>query len=120
MKSSGTVSTFKDLTIRLIRLYIENAKLTLAEKLTLLLSAALVVVIALVLGIFALAFFAGAAVEALELVMVPWLCYLILGGFFVLLIVAILILKKPLLINPIARFMSKLIFEVSSKKSSDK
>lgn len=115
MKSSGTLSSLKELLIRLCRLYIENAKLTLTEKLTLLLSAALLVIISLVFGVFALAFFAGAAIEALELVMVPWLSYLILGGVFVLLMFLTVCMRKTLIINPIARFISRLIFDVQPK-----
>lgn len=112
MKSSGTLSSLKELLIRLCRLYIENAKLTLTEKLTLLLSAALLVIISLVFGVFALAFFAGAAIEALELVMEPWLSNLILGGVFVLFMLLTFILRKSLIPNPIARFISRMIFDV--------
>lgn len=115
MKSSGTLSTLKELLIRLCRLYIENAKLTLTEKLTLLLSAALLVIIALVFGVFALACFAGAAIEALELVVVPWLSYLILGCVFVLFMLLTVCMRKTLIINPIARFISRLIFDVQPK-----
>jgi len=111
MKSSGTLSSLKELLIRLCRLYIENAKLTLTEKLTLLLSAALLI-ISLVFGVFALAFFAGAAIEALELVMEPWLSNLILGGVFVLFMLLTFILRKSLILNPIARFISRMIFDV--------
>ena len=64
---------------------------------------------------FALAFFAGAAIEALELVMVPWLSYLILGGVFVLLMLLTVCTRKTLIINPIARFISRLIFDVQPK-----
>ena len=117
MKSSEKFSTLKETLLRLLRLYLENAKLTLSEKLTMLFSAALIVVIALVLGIFALAFFAGAAVEALQLAMMPWLSYLIMGFFFILLIFGVIMLKKSLIVNPIARFISRFVFDITSKKS---
>lgn len=119
MKSSGTLSSLKELLIRLAKLYIESAKLTLTEKLTLLLSAALLVIVALVLGVFALAFFAGAAVEALELVMEPWLSYLILGGIFLVLMLLAIFLRKQLFVDPIARFISRLIFEVHPREDSE-
>lgn len=111
MKSSGTFTTIKDLIVRLASLYVENAKLNIAEKLTLVLSAALLLIVALVLGIFALAFFTGAALEALELVMDPWLSYLIMGCIFVGLIIVAVVLRKMLLVNPIARYLSKVIFD---------
>ena len=111
MKSSRTFTTIKDLIVRLASLYVENAKLNIAEKLTLVLSAALLLIVALVLGIFALAFFTGAALEALELVMEPWLSYLIMGCVFVGLIIVAVLLRKTLFVNPIARYLSKVIFD---------
>lgn len=111
MKSSGTFTTIKDLIVRLASLYVENAKLNIAEKLTLVLSAALLLIVALVLGIFALAFFTGAALEALELVMDSWLSYLIMGCIFVGLIIVAVVLRKMLFVNPIARYLSKVIFD---------
>lgn len=116
MKSSGTFSSLKELVFRLVRLYVENTKLTLTEKLTVLLSAALVVVIALVLGLFSLAFFASAAVSALEMAMSTWLSYLIIGAFFIVLIFIVILCRKQLIVNPIARFISRLVFEDNSDK----
>ena len=104
MKSSGTFTTIKDLILRLASLYIENAKLNIAEKLTLVLSAALLLIVAL-------AFFTGAALEALELVMDPWLSYLIMGCIFAGLIIVAVVLRKTLFVNPIARYLSKVIFD---------
>ena len=116
MNASGTFQTLKELITRLVRLYLESAKLTLAEKMTLLLSAALILIIVLVLGIFALAFFAGAAVEALQLVLEPWLSNLLLGGFFLIIIMLVFLLRKPSIINPIAKFLSRLMFESGNDK----
>ncbi|MDE6528253.1 MAG: phage holin family protein [Muribaculaceae bacterium] len=124
MKASGkipqTIHTLADLTRRLISLYIENVKLTAAEKLTVVMSAGVILIITLVLGIFALAFVSGACIELLALVLPAWASYAILGGFFVLLVLLVLIFRKHLVVNPIARFVSKLVFDGShNEKDGD-
>lgn len=111
MKASNTFQSLKDRVVRLLSLYAESAKLTVAEKLTMLLSAGVILIVTLVLGVFALAFLSGALIELLELVVVPWASYLILGGVFILLIVVLALFRKALVVNPIARFISKLVFD---------
>ncbi len=111
MKASNTFQSLKDQVVRLLSLYAESAKLTVAEKLTMLLSAGVILIVTLVLGVFALAFLSGALIELLELVVVPWASYLILGGVFILLIVVLALFRKALVVNPIARFISKLVFD---------
>lgn len=115
MKMSGniphTVSTLKELLTRIARLYLDNVKLTVAEKLTVVFSAAVLLVTLLVLGIFALAFLSGAIIQLLALVLPQWACYAICCGFFVLLIILITVLRKWIIVNPTARFVSRLVFE---------
>lgn len=115
MKASGripqTIHSLADLLKRLVSLYIESVKLTAAEKLTVVLSAGVLLIVALVLGIFALAFISGACIELLALVLPAWASYSILGGFFLLLVIGVLVFRKTLVVNPIARFVSKLVFE---------
>lgn len=115
MKASGkipqTVNTLADLLKKLLSLYVENVKFTAAEKLTVLMSAGVLLIISIVLGIFTLAFVSGACIELLALVLPAWASYAILSGFFLLLILVIMLLRKQLIINPIARFISKLVFE---------
>ena len=42
----------------------------------------------------------------------PGLAYLTVGGILILMIVAIILLRRPLLENPIARLLSKLILDI--------
>lgn len=115
MKVSGkipqTVQSISQLLHRLVSLYMESFRLTIAEKSTMIMSAGLMLVVILVLGIFALAFLSGTCVALLSLVLPNWAGYAIMGGFFVLLILLCVIFKKALFINPIARYMSRLVFE---------
>ncbi len=112
-KIPQTIHTLADLTKRLISLYIENVKLTAAEKLTVLL------LVALVFGIFMLAFLSGACIELLALVLPAWASYAILGGFFLLLVVLVIAFRKHIIVNPIARFVSRLVFDTASDGKDD-
>lgn len=96
---------------RLFQLYVEDTRLTLTEKLTNLLSAiAFCFFGALLLILFLFFAFFGLAME-LEHLMHPSLAYFIVGGFFFCLIVLFVVFKKQLLINPIARFLSKTLLK---------
>ena len=108
-KIPQTIHTLADLTKRLISLYIENVKLTAAELL----------LVALVFGIFMLAFLSGACIELLALVLPAWASYAILGGFFLLLVVLVIAFRKHIIVNPIARFVSRLVFDTASDGKDD-
>lgn len=104
---------------RLLHLYVENAKLTVAEKLTLLLSAAVVFVIATICVTFALAFAGVALLETFELVMSPIAASAIIAGVFILLALLVFLLRKPLIINPMARYLSRMLMDVGHHDVSD-
>ena len=97
---------------RLTALYIENAKLTAAEKLTVLLSAAVLFVALFMLATITIAFAAVALLELLQLALSPIAAAAIMAGVFLLIAILIFVLRKPLIINPTARFMSKLIMDI--------
>lgn len=92
-----------------VSLYLDNARLTAAEKLTLLLSAVALYSVAMVLGMVALVFITMGIASVLSAYIAPFWSYLIVGGVFVALIVILFVFRTQLLINPIARFISKLI-----------
>lgn len=105
---------------RLVTLYLENAKITTAEKLTMFCTAATVGVICLVLGLFALAFVTVALIELLALAIPVWASYLIFAGVYCVIIVLLILLREPLITNPIARFLSRLLLEPGDGQSSER
>lgn len=94
-----------------LKINVEYAKLTAAEKISVFLTAA-----AVALGIFFLAiiffFF-------LSLALVNWLAisiglawsYAIMSAFYLLLIGVLIVFRKPLIMNPVAKFVSKLLLK---------
>ena len=74
-KVPHTVDRLKELLKKLGLLYLDNAKLTVTEKLTELVSAGVMLIVTLVLGIFGIAFLSGACIELLALMLPVWACY---------------------------------------------
>lgn len=97
---------------RIARLYIQSGKLTLTEVLTRLLAASLIAFVCILFVIIALTFVSYGVVGALSKSMpLTWAC-LIVGGFYFLIIVLMIVFKRTLIVNPIARFLSKIILDV--------
>lgn len=104
---------------RLGQLYITSAKLTLAERLSIFLTAATVLLLCIILGMFALMFLAIALARVLSEALSPAWAYTIIGGIFLVLISLIFMLKTSLIENPIARFVSKLILARENQLERD-
>jgi hypothetical protein len=118
-ESTSKFSTLKSSLQRIIALYIENAKLTAAEKLTLLFSAAVTFTVCFILAAIALTFIAIALLELLELAVSPIIAATIMACLFLLLSWLIYLLRKQLIVNPTARFISKLIMDIGKKRFND-
>lgn len=94
---------------RYMRLGIEFVRLSAAEKLTLLLAAISFWMVVFVIGSFALIFFSVGIVQILSLSIPEYLTYVIAGIFYLLLLLLLIVFKRVIIINPIARFISRLI-----------
>ena len=92
-----------------VTLSIERAELGLSDKLSILLSNIAMALIAFALLTIALLFFTVAVAHLLGLVMSIVWAYAIMCGFNLLLLFVIVLLRKRLIINPIARLVSRLI-----------
>lgn len=104
--------SYKNLWMRLselIKLYWANTKLTVAEKAARLMATIALCAIVFVLGVLAFFF--------LSIALVYWIAsgtgtewaYLIMGGFYLLLIIVFVLFKKQLIANPICKFISQLL-----------
>ena len=89
----------------------EYLKLTASEKFTILLSSLLLGAICLMLGIFALALMSMALVDLFKLFMAPALAFLSVAGIVLLIALLVVLLRKQLLYNPIARFITRLFLD---------
>ena len=89
-------------------LEIEYAKLTVVEKATILASAVALGAVCFLLGIVVLILLSLSLKCLFELFMAPALAYLSAAGCVAVVLLVVFLLRKPLLIDPIARFLTKL------------
>lgn len=94
---------------RLVGLEIENARLLATEKLTLLFGRICLVAVCFVLSACVLIFLSMSISDLLLRNLTPWATYMIVGGFYALLILIVALFRRSLIVNPIARYLSKVI-----------
>lgn len=99
-----------------LSLKVDYVKLTAIEKLTVLLAAMTFVGVVIVLSACALFFLSAALVEWLDTVLTcKWLANLIVCGIVFLLLIIAFCFKKTLILNPVARFVTKLFLNPPTK-----
>lgn len=97
-----------------LKLQKEFTKLEVTEKLSILLSALILVLVVVTLSIVALFYLSFAAVYILEpLVGGLSVSFAIIAGFHVLLIALIVVFRKKLIINPVVSFIAKLFLDTN-------
>lgn len=94
-----------------VKLEMEYVKLTAAEKITVLLSSLIIGFVCLLLSMVVLILLALSLSEVFKLLMCPALAYLSTAGSILLLLALIWLFRKPLLLNPIARLITRVFFD---------
>lgn len=94
-----------------VKLEVEYAKLTVAEKLTVLMSALVIGAVCLLLGIVVLIMLAFALVEVFKMFMSAGFAFLSVGGIICIMILFLYLMRKPLLLDPIAKLITRLFIE---------
>ena len=94
---------------KLISLNVDNAKLTIAEKLTLFSAAVAFYFVAMLLGVIVVFFVSMALCDVLSKFMETHYVYLIMAAIYVVLLILGYVMKNVIFLNPISRFVSKLL-----------
>lgn len=95
-----------------LTLQVDYSKLTVVEKMAVLFSAASVAIIVCLLAICILFYLSMALVQYLSDVMgCSWGANLIVAALYVLLLLAVIAFKKQLIVDPVAKFLSKLFLK---------
>lgn len=108
MIPDNSISSLAESLKKLGKLYMENARYTAAEKITILLSAVMMFLIVYLLAIIILVFLVLGLAETLNASLSPFWVYLAVSGLFTLLLGVLYALRIKLVYNPVARFISKL------------
>lgn len=96
---------------RYLLLQADNARLTVTQRLTLLLTGAAYVAVLFFLGMWLMFFAAVAGANFLGMVMPMGWAYLIITTLYIILIILCVANKRRMFLNPIARFLSRLILD---------
>ena len=91
------------------RLEVEYLKLTAAEKLIILISAMIIGGVIMLFLVPVLILLLFALVDTFKLFMAAPLAYLSVGGIVILLLLLLFLFRKPLVVNPVSRFITKVI-----------
>lgn len=94
-----------------LKLELEYFKLTAAEKITILAGSLIIGFVAFLLGALVLIMLAFALAEVFKLMMNPALAYLSTAGVLCILLGVFFLLRRPLLMNPIARLITRVFFD---------
>lgn len=86
-------------------------KLTVSEKLSIFFGTLLVVSAIFILMMIALVILSLCLVGVFEPLVGTTLSYLCVGGIFIILAVLVMLLRKPLILDPVARMISKLLLD---------
>lgn len=108
---ADTLAHVKKHVLRLGVLYIEKARLKTTEKLTILLSTVAFSAILAAIAIVFLVFVSIGVGHLLATSIAPHLAYLLVAGVYLILLIVVACMRRRLFINPIARFMSRLLVE---------
>lgn len=87
---------------------IDCLKLTAAEKLSVLISTIILLMVLFIVGLVVLIVFAFALIDLFALFMPHALACVTVGGIFLLLVLTLYLLRNPLIISPITRLITKL------------
>ncbi len=114
-KLSDDIKEIISQSISWAKLEVNYIKLTAAEKLIVLVSSMIIGGLALLLLLPVFIMFLFALADVFKLIMAPSLAYLTVGGIVLLLLVSLYFFKKQLIINPVSRFITKVILDANNK-----
>ena len=90
----------------------DYTKLTAVEKMAVLLSSIAFLAVVIILGTFALAYVFSALIDVLAVALgCTWGAQLIAAAILLVLLLVVFAFKKPLIVDPVARFVSKLFLK---------
>lgn len=104
---------------RYLKLQADCIRLEAAEKSTILLSSLALGLICILIGALVVVLLAMSAVCAFGTFLEPWLAYLCVAGILILFVVLLCLLRKHLLVNPIAKLLTKLLCPDTDRPSHE-
>lgn len=104
---------------RLVRLYIEDARLAVTQRLTILLSSLVTALFVVLLAVAVVIFASVAAASELRQYMSPLAAYSIVAGFYFCLLIIVILFRRQLIVNPLSRLLSRALLSEPNKTNKD-
>lgn len=114
---SDTLTSITSGVKRLGMLYLRKGRLQATEKITILLSTLAFTAVVLALAMVLLVFITIGVGHLLATTVAPHWAYLFVAGFYLVVLVLTVVLRRKLFIDPIARFMSRLLIDAPKDES---
>lgn len=114
----GSLSGIGQILSKYLKLLIEDTRLNVAEKLTRLLATIALASLLTITVTVALVFVSIAVGIALAQSLSPLWSFVIVAGFYIVLLIVLVACRKALLLNPIARFISSILLPAPSQNET--
>lgn len=100
-----------------LKLLFEDTRLNFAEKLTRILSASALFLLLTIVATVAFVFLSIAVSLALSVIIRPLWAFVIVSAFYVLVIAVLVLFRRQLITDPIARFISSILLDPPTDKT---
>lgn len=108
---TGNLRRLANLAVRYLTLQLDYARLTATEKLIVLLSTVAFFGLITIIGFITLVFVSIGIGHWLSMTVAPDAAYLFVSAFYLLLLIAVVVFRKQMIFNPIARFLTRLFLK---------
>ena len=113
------VIELKDEFMTYLRLETDYLKLTVTEKLVKITTSLVFIIMAMVTGVFVSLMLSFALAYVFMLFLPGWAAFLCTAGVFVLLLLMFFLLRRPLIMNPISKAVTRTLFKKPQKSRKD-
>lgn len=113
------VIELKDEFMTYLRLETDYLKLTVTEKLVKITTSLVFIIMAMVTGVFVSLMLSFALAYVFMLFLPGWAAFLCTAGVFVLILLMFFLLRRPLIMNPISKAVTRALFKKPQKSRKD-
>ena len=115
--SMANIKRLGAILLRYVTLQLDYARLSAAEKLTVLLSTLAFFALIIIIGLITLAFISIGIGHWLAATIAPYTAYLFVSAFYLLLLVLLIVFRNQIIFNPAARFISRLFLKAPDEEN---
>lgn len=113
---TGNFKRLYSIALKFVTLQLDYARLSAAEKLTVLLSTIAFFALIVILGMITLVFISIGIGQWLAATIAPYTAYLFVSCFYLILLIVLVVFRKQIIFNPAARFISKLFLKAPDER----